>query len=296
MNKEKKLVSFDWAIKYLFKGKEGHIAIEGFLNALLKFDNENFESIKIIAKLDNQSKSPTWEKRYPLANLLIEDSEGNKYIVELERAMDKAIMHKAILNVSRAIINSIPAGEILEYFEIKKMFHITLVYFELGESCLFHGETIIKDLKTRASFELEVKNPRDGKIVHAEKLFPEYFFISIPNFNNNIIDDIDEWLYIIKNEYGKDKFNSKGIREAIKLMNCFDLSKKDLIEWEIHRKNISDMYYKIESSFEKGIVQGIRQEKLKIAYKMKKKGYTAKEILEDTELSKADIEKLMIKE
>ena len=181
MNKEHNLISFDWAIKYLLKDKAGHKVIEGFLNALLRVHNKKQEKIKIIAKLDSESHKESEEKKRSLADLLVEDKSGHKYIVEIERQTDKTIMHKAVFNTSRTIIDNVPASESkLGYFEVKKVFHVTLAYFKLGNGNLYHGKTIVKDIETNKPLDYVVHNGDEA--IEAHNIFPEYYFISIPNF------------------------------------------------------------------------------------------------------------------
>ena len=292
MSKDKKLVSFDWAIKYLLKSKSGHIAIEGFLNALIRYHNEDQLPIKIIALLDSESLKESWEKKRSLADLLVEDTNGHKYIVEIERAVDKTIMHKAVFNTSRTIVDAVPAGKSIEYFEVKKVFHVTLAYFEFGNGNLFHGKTIIKDIETDKPLDFTVKNPKTDEIIEAHNIFPEYYFISIPNFDDNVREAIDEWMFVIKNERGKPEFKSQGIREAIKRMDYLKLSEEERMQWDIHRKNISDMHYKIETSFEQGIEKGGKNKQLEIARNLKKASVPIDVIAESTGLTTAEIEKL----
>ena len=48
-----KLISFDFAIKYLLKDKGNYGILEGFISALLK--EQGYKAVKIIALLDTES-------------------------------------------------------------------------------------------------------------------------------------------------------------------------------------------------------------------------------------------------
>ena len=298
MNNKQQLISFDWAIKYLLKDKAGHKVIEGFLNALLCVHNDKQERIKIVAKLDSESHKESEEKKKSLADLLVEDESGHKYIVEIERSVDKTIMHKAVFNTSRTVVDNVPTSESkLGYFEVKKVYHITLAYFEFGNGNLYHGKTIVKDIETEKPLEYVVHN--HDEVIEAHNVFPEYYFISIPNFDDNVKDAVDEWLYIMKNQRIEKNFKAEGIREAAKRLDYLKLSEDERLEYDIYRKDISSIEYKMETSYEKGKVEEREkadkekfEEKLEIARKFKSMGLSNQQIIDGTGLPKSDIDKL----
>ena len=77
-----KLISFDYAIKYLLKDKSGHKVIEGFINALLSVHHNKQEHLKIVSLLESESNTESQYVKKSIADLLVQDEEGNKYIVE----------------------------------------------------------------------------------------------------------------------------------------------------------------------------------------------------------------------
>ena len=81
---EKPLASFDSAIKYLLKNKDGFQIVEGFISAIL--GAFGYSPVKIKALLESESnKEPNILKR-SIADLVVEDEQANKYIVEIDRA------------------------------------------------------------------------------------------------------------------------------------------------------------------------------------------------------------------
>ena len=117
---EKPLISFDFAIKYLLKNKGDYDIIEGFISAL--FASQGYPPIKINALLDTESNKEELEMKKSIADLVVEDAEGNKYIVEIERAYTPNFMHKACFNSSRLVVDGIYGSQ--DYTTIKKIFHI----------------------------------------------------------------------------------------------------------------------------------------------------------------------------
>src|SRR6202020_1390384 len=120
-----KLISFDFAIKYLLKDKGNYDIVEGFISALLK--EQGYKPVKIVALMDTESNKEEYSQKKSLADLVVEDEEHNKYIVEIERQEVINFVHKACFNTSRLIVDQLPIGG--DYMTIKKVFHISLLYY-----------------------------------------------------------------------------------------------------------------------------------------------------------------------
>lgn len=106
--KMSKLISFDFAIKYLLKDKGNYDIIEGFISALLK--ERGYKPVKIIALLDTESNKEEYNQKKSLADLIVEDENHNKYIVEIERQKSQHFIHKSCFNTSRLIVDQISSG------------------------------------------------------------------------------------------------------------------------------------------------------------------------------------------
>ena len=92
---DKPLISFDYAIKYLLKNKGDYDIIEGFISAL--FAAEGYPPVRINALLESESNKESLELKKSIADLVVEDADGNKYIVEIERAYTQTLCIKLVL-------------------------------------------------------------------------------------------------------------------------------------------------------------------------------------------------------
>lgn len=126
---DKLLISFDFAIKYLLRNKGDYDIVEGFISALLAM--EGYKPVKINALLESESNRESEALKRSIADLVVQDEEGNKYIVEIERSFTPSFMHKACFNTSRLVIDSISGNQ--DYTTIRKVFHISLLYFSTQE-------------------------------------------------------------------------------------------------------------------------------------------------------------------
>ena len=109
MNNDKPLVSFDYAIKYLLKDKGDYGIVEGFISALLK--TKGYKDIKIVDLLETESNKEDSKSKRSLADLIVEDEDHHKYIIEIERNVKDSFIHKACFNTSRLIVDNLAQRE-----------------------------------------------------------------------------------------------------------------------------------------------------------------------------------------
>jgi len=291
---EKPLISFDFAIKYLLKNKGDYDIIEGFISAL--FASQGYPPIKINALLDSESNKEELELKKSIADLVVEDAEGNKYIVEIERAYTPNFMHKACFNSSRLVVDGIYGNQ--DYTTIKKIFHISLLYFSTKEmqKPIYHGKTIVHEVDTKHPVDVTIAN--EGLVIfNTPNVFPEYFFISVPMFDDVINSEIDEWLYVMKHSEIRQGFKSPYMTKVAERLSVIKMSSEERNEYIYYQKqsvHSQDILSAAEAKGEaKGKAEGRAEEKIQIARAMLAKKKPIEEIEEFTGLSKGEIEKLL---
>jgi hypothetical protein len=126
---KKPLISFDYAIKYFLRNKDDYDIVEGFISALLDLEGHH-KPLKINALLESESSGETADPKGSIADLVVQDEDGNKYIVGIERSFTPDFMYKACFNTSRLVVDSVSSNR--NYMTIKKVFHINLLYFSTG--------------------------------------------------------------------------------------------------------------------------------------------------------------------
>jgi hypothetical protein len=300
---EKPLISFDFAIKYLLKNKGDYDIIEGFISAL--FASQGYPPIKINALLDTESNKEELELKKSIADLVVEDADGNKYIVEIERAYTPNFMHKACFNSSRLVVDGIYGSQ--DYTTIKKIFHISLLYFSTKgmEKPIYHGKTIVHEVDTKHPVDVSIAN--EGLVIfNSPNVFPEYFFISVPMFDDVINSEIDEWLYVMKHSEIKQGFKSPYMTKVAERLSVIKMSSEERNEYIYYQKqsvHSQDILNAARAEGEaKGEVKGIsigeaRGEKKKaveIARVMLAKNKSVEEIEEFTGLSKDDVARILL--
>ncbi|MEW9824172.1 MAG: hypothetical protein AB2992_03105 [Candidatus Symbiodolus clandestinus] len=94
-------------------------------------------------------------------------------------------LYKACFNSCRLIVDNICSNQ--DYSLIKKIFHINLLYFPLSNLTLplCHGKIIFHEIDLEHPQKLQLTD-KGGRLFNAYNIFPEYFIISIPLFNDVI--------------------------------------------------------------------------------------------------------------
>ncbi len=249
------LISFDYAIKYLLKDKGDYVIVEGFISALLK--SAGYKEVKIIALLDSESNKEERKSKRSLADLIVEDEDHNKYIVEIERNLKDSFVHKACFNTSRVIVDNLAEGQ--DYTKIQKVFHISLLYFPVGNGAVHHGQTIIREIETGERLSVHIINQETQEVFDATNILPEYFFISVPLFNDRLEKEMDDWLYVMKYEEVPKTFHSRYMKKVADKLNILKMTTSERESYSYYQKKIYNDRDELRYAEDKGIRQGIEQ-------------------------------------
>ena len=94
------------------------------------------------------------------------------------------------------------------------------------------------------------------KFFDAHNIFPEYFVISVPLFNDVIKDELDEWLYMMKHSEVKEDFKSPYMKKVADRLNVLKMTPAERKEYTAYRnESLKERDY-IVSAEEKGIEIG----------------------------------------
>ena len=280
-----KLISFDYAMKYILRDKSDYSIIEGFLSALLA--TAGYNPVKITALLETESNKDEARGKRIVADMIVEDTDGINYIIEIERNEKYNFMHKACFSSSRVIVDSI--GQSQDYLNIVKVIHISLLYFDLGGSSLYHGKTIFRDMDTtnddNKPLQLHLKQ-KDGSMTDLVDIFPEYFVISIPAFHDEINRSIDEWLYMMKNEEIKESFQEKYIKLAAERLDYLKMTTDQKANYMRYQLEMIDVREEIRTAELKAEAKG------KVEGKVETLNFAVKSMFTNN-ISEIDIAKIL---
>ena len=250
---DKPLISFDYAIKYLLKNKGDYEIVEGFISALLK--SYGYKDVKIISLLDTESNKENKKSKRSLADLVVEDEEHNKYIVEIERQYKDSFIHKACFNTSRLIVDHL--GEQMDYMKIVKVFHISLLYFPVGKGAIHHGQTIVREMETKEKLSVHIVDPETKEIIcDATDILPEYFFISVPLFNDRLEKEMDDWLYVLKYDDVPATYHSPYMQRVADKLSILKMTPEERESYSYYMKQIYSDRDELQAAETRGEIKG----------------------------------------
>jgi hypothetical protein len=286
----KKLVRFDWAIKKLLRHKANFSILEGFLSELLKFD------ATIVDVLEGEGNQENALDKYNRVDVLVKSAEGELMLVEVQNESQVDYFQRMIYGVSKLISEYIQQGE--PYSQVKKVFSINIVYFELGQGSdyvyeyngqfvgIHNGDVLQPNGSQRAAFG----------IAQVKDLFPQYYVLKVNNFNDVAKDSLDEWIYFLKNSEIQDNFQAQGLQEAAEKLKEDTLSPEEQRAYRQYQENRrierSEIETALQEGEEKGIEKGIEQGLQKVALNALRQGQSDAVIRELTGLSQAQLDAL----
>ena len=286
MNKKRKLISFDWALKRILRSKANFAILEGFLSELLQ------EDIKINTILESESNREQREDKSNRVDLLVENAKQELIIVEIQHETEYDYLHRILFGTSKLLVEYMEKA--MPYSKIRKIISISLVYFDLGqgEDYVYHGATQFIGLNKKDVLKLNNTQRDLYKTEKISDIYPEYYILKINQFDDTARSTIDEWLYFLKNEEIKDEFTAKGLKEAKEELDILKLSDEERKDYEEYLENLHYHASMYESSFKVGEMRGEKKKALEMAKALKENGVDVNLIVKSSGLLKEEIEAL----
>lgn len=286
----KPLVSFDYAIKYLLKDKGDYSIVEGFISALLK--TKGYKDVKIVALLESESNKEDSKSKRSLADLIVEDEDHQKYIIEIERNVKDSFIHKSLFNTSRLIVDNL--AQRIDYTQILKVFHISLLYFPIGNGngAIYHGKTIIHEVETNDKLSVHIKNQETQEVFDATDILPEYFYISVPLFNGRLEKEMDDWLHVMKYDEIPENYHSPYMAQVAEKLSILKMTQDERNRYMYYQKKLYNDRDELQAAEARGREEGREDKSIEIAINILKQNTDPKFVASVTGLSIDDVLKL----
>lgn len=291
---DRKIVSFDWAIKNILRDKANYDVLEGFLYALLK------EKITITKLAESESNQDNFEMKFNRVELLAVDEKGEHIIIEVQYSPEQSYFKRLLYGTSKDIIDNIKSGS--DYSDVKKVYSVSLIYFdvELHDKdvqpidYVYHGKVDFAGLHNgkRVKLDTNFLIGYDKTTKEDINIFPEYFIIPVTIFNDVVNDELDEWIYAFKNNKVKDSFTAPGIKKMGEKLDFISMSPDEQRNYNKYLENLASDRGTLEFNAKKAKAEGKREGEVEVARKMKTNGIEINTITACTGLSTEDIEKL----
>ena len=281
----RKLISFDWAIKRILRSKANFEILEGFLSELL------FEDITILEILESESNQEQKDDKFNRIDIKVKNQKEEIILIEIQYDREMDYMQRILYASSKAIVEHMK--ESVSYSEVTKIISISILYFDFGDGddYIYKGTTQFIGLHNKSLLQLNEKQKELYKTDKVEKIYPEYYLIKVKNFDDNAKDTLDEWINFLKNETIPENPKAKGLLKAKETLDYLKPKDDERLDYNRYQRYLHDQASAYESTYVIGKIEGKKENTLEITDKLLKAKVDIKTIksatgLSDTELSK----------
>ena len=248
-------------MKRLLRDKANYVILEGFLASLLG------KRFKIHRFLESEGNQEDEEDKYNRVDILAESEDGELCIIEVQNSRELSYFHRMLYGVSKAITEYIGLGK--PYEEVRKVYSINIVYFELGQGkdYVYHGKTEFVGLhQPHDTLKLSVRQNEKFfgnkeldvmKRKAASDLFPEYYVLRVNDFDKVATTPLDEWIEFLKTGNISAKAKAAGLPEARERLRVDALSDKDKQAYYRHMESVRHMKSLFDTSRDEGYEEGM---------------------------------------
>ena len=286
----------DVGFKRIFGQEVNKSLLIEFLNSLL----EGEQHIDDISLLDKEQLPQLSNDRGLIYDVFCKTSDGKRIIVEMQNRSQENFKERALLYLSKAIVEQSVRGKEGKKYEISAVYGVFFMNF--------HESAFDKKFRTDV-----VLSDRDTNKIFSDKL--RMTFLQLPEFNKEPEECesyFDKWIYVLKHMDILDRLPWKAQYEAFKklasICDFAKLSEDERKQYEeserILNDNIAIANRALAEGMAKGRAEGMAKgrtegrtegrtaEKKDIALKMKQNGLEHNLIASITGLSKEEIEAL----
>ena len=272
----------DFGFKRIFGTKPNKDLLINFLNSLF----DGFHIIKDVKYLNSEHVGDVFAERKAIFDVYCENERGEKFIVEMQNAYQKYFKDRSLFYSTFPIREQAPKGAEWN-FKLEHVYTVALLNFDLEEEA-FDKNDINHDVGLLDKKTLKVFN---------DKL--SFKYVEIAKFNkteDELVTLYDKWLYVLKNLSRLDE-RPAALKEKVftKLFEEAEIAKftpTELKEYEDSLKAYRDVKNSIDTALEKGREEGKNSMAIQIAKKMLDAGMDIETVMQITDLSKSEIEKL----
>jgi predicted transposase/invertase (TIGR01784 family) len=284
---ERKLISFDWAIKRILRSKANFEILEGFLSELL------FEDITILEIFESESNQSYKEDKFNRLDIKVKNQNQEVILIEIQYSSELDYLQRILYASSKAVTEHLRQGD--PFSEVTKVISISILYFDFGDGddYIYKGTTNFIGLHNHTKLQLNTKQQELYKVKSVEKIYPEYYLIKIRNFDDNSKDTLDEWINFLKNEEIPEYPKAKGLLKAKEELDYLKMDKEEQSLYNQHQMDKHHEASLYESTYVIGKLDGEKNKTYEIALRSLKQGLDMDTIISITGITKEELEKLI---
>lgn len=286
MNVENRYVRFDWAVKRMLRDKANFGVLEGLITVLLG------EPVHIVEILESEGNQLTEDDKFNRVDVKARNDRDEIFIVEVQLTRQLYYLERILYGVAKTLTEHIRLGRL--YNEVKKVYSISIVYFDLGQGSdyLYHGQSTFVGVHSKDTLKISTKENDVIRMRTPEEIFPEYYIIRVNEFNDVATTPLEEWLDYLKNGHIKDDTTAPGLSEAKEKLQYMTMNQADRYAYERHLDAIMVQEDVLTTAKIEGRAEGERENALAVARRLKALGIETAIIAESTKLTAEEITRL----
>lgn len=274
----------DFGFKRIFGTDPNKELLINFLNSL--FDGE--EVIKDVKYLNSENVGDVYTERKAIFDVYCENEKSEKFIVEMQNAYQTYFKDRSLFYSTFPIREQAPKGSDWN-FCLKKVYVVALLNYKMSDEAFDSSDTI---------HTIALMDTKTNKVFNTKLMFK---YVEVGRFDKTdeeLTSLSDKWMYVLKNLSRLDN-RPAALREKIfsKLFAAASVARftpTELREYEDSLKAYRDIKNSLDTAKEEGREEGREQRNIEIAKKMLAVGMHIDIIINMTDLSKDEIEKLTI--
>lgn len=272
----------DFGFKRIFGTDPNKELLINFLNSL--FDGE--EVIKDVKYLNSENVDDVYTERKAIFDVYCENEKGEKFIVEMQNAYQTYFKDRSLFYSTFPIREQAPKGSDWN-FCLKKVYVVALLNYKMSDDAFDSSDTI---------HTIALMDTKTNKVFNTKLLFK---YVEVGRFDKTdeeLTSLSDKWMYVLKNLSRLDN-RPAALREKIfsKLFAAASVARftpTELREYEDSLKAYRDIKNSLDTAKEEGREEGREQRNIEIAKKMLAAGMDIDIIINMTDLSKDEFEKI----
>ncbi len=277
MERTKKYVGFDWAIKYFLRDKSHFGILEGFISVLLN------EDVKIVELLESESNRENEIDKFNRVDIKARNSRGHIIIVEVQLTHQMDYLKRILYGACKAITEHIRLGD--DYENVRKVYSISILYcnYGVGDDYVYRGQTVFQGIHTGGDLKVSVRE--NGTIIEhlPRTIFPEYYIIRLTKYDKIPENPLDEWMTYLKTGVVREDTSTPGLAEVKKKLDYLNMTESERRSYDIYLDHMVQERDAIKTARDEGIAIGEkkgREEGIAIGEKKGREEEREKVILE----------------
>ena len=245
-----KYIRFDWAVKRMLRDKANFAVLEGLITVLTG------ERVTIAEILESEGNQENASYKFNRVDIKAKNERGDIIIVEVQLTRQLYYLRRILYGVSKTITEHIGLGE--TYEEVKKVYSINIVYFDLGQGSdyLYHGKTVFTGVHTGDLLKVNTREKEGIKMAMPTNVFPEYYIVRVNEFNDVARTPLEEWLDYLKNNRIKDDTSTPGLKEARQRLLYMTMADADRRAYLAHMDNLRVQKDVLDTAKMEGLMEG----------------------------------------